>query len=429
MKKQNGKMRKFVRQSLAGIALLGAGMAAGTAALAAAAGPVPDAITVGTLYASSGAFAAISMPVYNGLKLWVKDINAHGGVYVKPYDKKLPVKLVSYDDQSSTSTATTLYNQLITQDKVDLLVADSGSVLTSVAVPLAREHQRLLFDQTGTGTNFFSADNKYNVLLDDPVSSIWPHRLAQFLINEGPKHHIRRVAILYSTNDFTGAQAEAMHGYLEAAKGKIDVVYYLGVPTSTTNYQVLIHRIQATHPDAVLELGYPTNDIAFLKALHSTGFKFPVVFSIYAGLETDLLQKNAGDDALKNVFSYVPATGVKYKPSFGMDMDAFTAAYRKLYGADVNVGFNAVAGYNTGLVIEKTLNTTQSMDQLALRDAVFAQSGKLTTLNGSFELTPEGAQKGNLMPIGQLQAKGKSISMVSVYPADVAQAAPIFGSH
>ena len=112
-----------------------------------------------------------------------------------------------------------------------------------------------------------------------------------------------------------------------------------------------------------------------------------------------------------------------------MDMEAFTAAYRTLYADSVNVGFNAVAGYNTGLVLEKTLNTTQSMDQLALRDAVFAQSGKLTTLNGSFELTPEGAQQGNLMPIGQLQAKGSDVDLVSVYPADVAQAKAIFGKH
>ena len=104
MKKQKGIMRKFVRQSLAGIALMGAGMAVPAASFAAAAGPAPDAITVGTLYASSGAFAAISMPVYNGLKLWVNDVNAHGGLYVKPYDKKLPIKLVSYDDQGSAST-------------------------------------------------------------------------------------------------------------------------------------------------------------------------------------------------------------------------------------------------------------------------------------------------------------------------------------
>src|SRR5215471_2085150 len=141
----------------------------------------PPEIKIGTLYASSGTFAAISMPVFSGLKLWVEQKNADGGVFIKPYNKKIPIKLIAYDDQSNTATAATLYNQLITQDKVDILVSDSGSVLTSVAVPIARDHKMLLIDQTGTGAAFFTPDNPYVVLIADPVSSIWPKPLTDFL--------------------------------------------------------------------------------------------------------------------------------------------------------------------------------------------------------------------------------------------------------
>src|SRR3984957_16483260 len=130
-------------------------------ALDAQAATAPAEIKIGTLYASSGNFAAISMPTYAGLKFWVDQKNAEGGVFVKPFNKKIPIKLIAYDDQSNTATAATLYNQLITQDKVDLLVADSGSVLTSVAVPIARDRKVFLFDQTGTGASFFSKDNPY----------------------------------------------------------------------------------------------------------------------------------------------------------------------------------------------------------------------------------------------------------------------------
>src|ERR1700751_1148711 len=156
------------------------------AACAALVGPAfaadaPAEIKIGTLYASSGRFASISMPVYSSLKLWVEQKNADGGVYVKAFDKKLPIKLISYDDQSSTATAATLYNQLITQDKVDLLVADSGSVLTSVGVPIAKEHKQFLFDVSGTGAAFFTADNPYVALMADPVSTIWPHSISAFL--------------------------------------------------------------------------------------------------------------------------------------------------------------------------------------------------------------------------------------------------------
>ena len=153
----------------------------------------PSEIKIGSLYASSGPFASISMPVYYTLKMWVDQTNAAGGVFVKPFNKKIPIKLVSYDDQSSTATAATLYNQLITQDKVDLLVADSGSVLTSVAVPIAKEHKVFLFDVSGTGGTFFTADNPYIALMADPVSTIWPKYIADFLNSTGVAEGIKTV--------------------------------------------------------------------------------------------------------------------------------------------------------------------------------------------------------------------------------------------
>src|SRR6201994_3114419 len=173
------------------------------------AGDAPAEIKIGTLYASSGRYASISMPVYSALKLWVDQKNADGGVFVKAFDKKLPVKLVAYDNQSNTATASTLYNQLITQDKVDMLVADSGSVLTAPAVAIARDRKMFLFDQTGTGASFFSKDNPYIALMADPVSTVWPKPIADFVSHDGPGLGIKKVAILYATNEFTGTQATA----------------------------------------------------------------------------------------------------------------------------------------------------------------------------------------------------------------------------
>src|SRR5436305_12707268 len=113
------------------------------------------------------------MPVHYGLKLWIDQKNAEGGMYVKAYDKKLPIKLIAYDDQSNTATGATPYNQLITQDKVDLLVPDSGSVLTSVAVPIARDRKMFLFQQTGTGSDFLTKENPYIMLISDPAQTLW----------------------------------------------------------------------------------------------------------------------------------------------------------------------------------------------------------------------------------------------------------------
>ncbi|MGO9356497.1 MAG: amino acid ABC transporter substrate-binding protein [Xanthobacteraceae bacterium] len=407
----------------------GAASAMSLALLATAmAADAPGEIKIGTLYASSGRYASISMPVHSGFKLWVDQKNAEGGVYVKAFDKKLPIKLVAYDDQSNTATASTLYNQLITQDKVDILVADSGSVLTAPGVAIARDRKMFLFDQTGTGASFFSKDNPYVALMADPVSTVWPKPVADFLIHDGPALGIKKVALLYSTNEFTGTQATAVRNFLKQSGAPIEIVYDQGVPTETTNYTVIINNIRATQPDAVIHLGYAPNDIAFLRNVQDVGVDFKMLFCIYPGLETELLEKNVGNKGLEHVFTYVPPSELAYEPNFGMKLSDFRALWDKKYSdGKVEFGFNSVAGYTTALVIEKTLSEVASLDQLELRRAVFSLSGKLKTLDGTFALDETGGQIGELTPLGQLEIdEHDHLKFVTVYPHEVANGKPVY---
>jgi branched-chain amino acid transport system substrate-binding protein len=403
------------------------------ATCAALAGPAfaadaPSEIKVGSLYASSGRFASISMPVYNGLKLWADQKNADGGVFVKAFNKKIPVKLVSYDDQSNTATASTLYNQLVTQDKVDLLVADSGSVLTAPAVTIARDHKMFLIDPTGTGASFFSKDNPYIALIADPVSTVWPKPVADFLIHDGPALGIKKVALLYATNEFTGTQANAFRKFIKDSGAPIQIVYDQGVPTETTNYTVIINNIANTEPDAVIHFGYAPNDIAFLRNVQDVGAKFKMLFGIYPGLETELLEKNVGAKGLEHVFTYVPPSEADYPVNFGMTMKDYKAAWQKAYpDGKVEFGFNAVAGYTTGLVIEKTLGVANSLDQLELRRANFSLSGQLKTLDGTYALDDMGGQIGELTPLGQLELNDQGhVKFVSIYPHETATGKPVY---
>jgi branched-chain amino acid transport system substrate-binding protein len=412
----------MIRLSLFAV-LLASAIAAG-----AQAADAPAEIKLGTLYASSGRYASISMPVHYGLKLWIDQKNAEGGVYVKAFDKKIPLKLVAYDDQSSTATAATLYNQLITRDKVDILVADSGSVLTSVAVPIARDHKMLLIDQTGTGAAFFTPDNPYIALMADPVSSIWPKPLAEFLIHDGPALGIKRIAMLYATNDFTGTQANTIRKLIKESNSGVELVFDEGVPTETSTYTVLLNNIRASNPDAVLHLGYASNDIAFLRNVQDNGIRFKFLFCLYPGIETELLEKNLGTKPLSYVFTYVTSLDITYQAEFGMSLKEYSDAWHKKY-ADTHVefGFNSIAGYTTGLVLEKALATAESLDQLDLRKAIFSLSGKLKTLDGTFELDATGGQIGELTPIGQFQpGDGDHLKLVTVWPHALANGQPIY---
>jgi len=63
----------------------------------------------------------------------LKDINQAGGIYVREYGKKLPVRLVLIDDESDSEKAAVAVERLIKQDKVDLIL--SGQVGAMGVIP------------------------------------------------------------------------------------------------------------------------------------------------------------------------------------------------------------------------------------------------------------------------------------------------------
>jgi branched-chain amino acid transport system substrate-binding protein len=178
----------------------------------------------------------------------------------------------------------------------------------------------------------------------------------------------------------------------------------------------------------VIHFGYAPNDIAFLRNVQDVGIKFKMLFSIYAGLETELLEKNVGAKGLEHVWTYVPPSEIDYPVNFGMNMKDFRAAWEKKYNdGKMEFGFNAVAGYTTALVIEKTLSVATSLDQMELRRAVFSLNGQLKTLDGTFALDEMGGQIGELTPLGQLVVdEHDHIKFVSIYPHETATGKPFY---
>lgn len=397
----------------------GSGGSASSSSTSPSSSKAPSSISIGTLYASSGSFSVSSLSEYNGLKFWINQENKKGGAYVGAYKKRIPLKLVSYNDQSSAATASTLYNQLITQNKVNILVADFGSVLTAPAVTIAQEHKMLLFDPSGSGASFFTPSNKYLVLTSLPTSAVWPDPLAKFILSK----KISRVAIVYCSNDFDASQAQTLTSQLKA--GGVTPVYDQAVPTSTSSYGSIIQSISAKHPQAVLELGYNTNDIAFLQGIQSEGVKFPMVFTAFPGQLHHVLEQNVGVKGLAYTYSYGFPPQLSFNNvNIGLGTKAFVAAYQSANPSGP-VNFLNVAGYNTGLAIEAALKNASSMNQLDLRNSLFAQSGKLNTLEGNFKLDPAtGAQLGELLPVSQLfpNSAGTNTKIEIVYPTSKATA-------
>lgn len=79
-------------------------------------------ILIGTNLPMTGILAGAGREQKWSYEQAVVDINAQGGIFVKEYNKKLPVKLVVADDESNPGKAGKAVERLIKVDRVDMLL-------------------------------------------------------------------------------------------------------------------------------------------------------------------------------------------------------------------------------------------------------------------------------------------------------------------
>lgn len=132
--------------SVVALALVALGADPGTAA---------DEVVFGGAISQTGRFAEPAGRQVNAIKMWVDDVNSRGGLLGRK------VKLELLDDKSDTQTAVKLYEKLITEDKVNVLLAPYSSAITE-AVANVNERYKMPFVAYGAAsTPIWEKGRKY----------------------------------------------------------------------------------------------------------------------------------------------------------------------------------------------------------------------------------------------------------------------------
>lgn len=83
----------------------------------------PKEIKLGCVLSATGMFAGFGQGTMFGAKAAVADLNKEGGVFVKEYGKKIPIKLIIVDRESDVIKARSVSEYLALRDKVHFLVS------------------------------------------------------------------------------------------------------------------------------------------------------------------------------------------------------------------------------------------------------------------------------------------------------------------
>ena len=96
-------------------------------------------LRIGFSMARTGMLAVATPSQMNTYELWREQVNARGGMDVGGTRRK--VEFVTYDDQSKPEQAVRIYEKLITDDKVDLLLAPWGTPFHISIAPVLEKYK------------------------------------------------------------------------------------------------------------------------------------------------------------------------------------------------------------------------------------------------------------------------------------------------
>ncbi len=122
-------------------------------------------IKVGVTASLSGEYAAPGGEQLEGIQMWAHDLNARGALLGRP------VEIVYYDDKSDASTSAALYERLISEDKVDLLLGPYSSGLTLAASGVAEKHHFPMVATGASSTDIWSRGYKNIFQVDAPTDT------------------------------------------------------------------------------------------------------------------------------------------------------------------------------------------------------------------------------------------------------------------
>jgi branched-chain amino acid transport system substrate-binding protein len=322
-------------------------------------------IKIGYAIAKTGFFAPAAHTQIQTYELWQDQVNAAGGINVG--GTKRPVKFISYDDQSDFAKAPQIYEKLITDDKVDLLLAPWGTPFHFAIVGVLEKYQ---FPVVGNSAASVTIRDIKPGHIWFPTSAL-PDRIAAELVKFLQAQKAKTVAVTTLQLPFSLEVKKFLMPALESAGLKIVVndEYAPDVKDLTAT----LTKIKQAAPDAVLSLSYPSDSILYLKGARELDIKSPFQLALVGPAEY-FFEKMFGPnlDGIVTMGHWSPhqAKWPKAKP--------FYDAYVKKYNEPPDYLDSALAWMSIE-ILEQAVKTA-GLDHAKISEAIATQT--FDTING-----------------------------------------------
>lgn len=235
-------------------------------------------IKIGYSISLTGQYAAMAHGQQLTALLWEEMINEGGGLYIPEYDKKIPVELIYYDDESLTDKTLQNYSRLLEVDDVDLLFPPSGTTTHIALAPFVEQNKIPVVGATAASLRLRELDIRYMWF----VTAAMPDRQMQALVDlmKTRKEDINTVAVAYAQIPFPRENFDQLIPLLK--QEGFEVVAELSYPADPDDLSSMILELADLNPDAFLGLSYPPDAFLITQQAAEYGFN-PKLFQLLVG--------------------------------------------------------------------------------------------------------------------------------------------------
>jgi branched-chain amino acid transport system substrate-binding protein len=245
-------------------------IAAAAAAISLAVAPAvkaQDVITIGATSPITGGLSSLYSVQGKLWEAWQQAQNEAGGVFVKSLNKKLPIKIVYYDDQSDPKASVRFYERLVNVDNVNFLLAPQGSPIAFAASTVAERYKMPMIAGAVNDPAIFSRGFKY---IQGVLAPAVEYSSMYFdMVHRQTK--VNKVALLVEDTLFSRGVSTSVRAAVK--KYGMDLVYDQTAPVDTQDFTAIITQIKETNPDLVYVSTFPPFYIRFAKQADELGLK------------------------------------------------------------------------------------------------------------------------------------------------------------
>ena len=293
-------------------------------AIAFATGASAAPIQLGASVQLSGPLANTGRYYQDGYKFAVDQINKAGGVKVGNSHEQLELKIL--DNQSDNNLGVRQYVQLVTQDKIGLLLGPFASDAVIAMSSVAEKYQVPMIQGGGASDQIYSRGYKY-IFGTLPAASLYFQSTIEAMGKLSPAP--QSVALLYADDAFDVSVAKGTRDLLNKAGIKIAIDERYS--TNASDFASLLARIKSSQPDVVFVAGHETEILNFIRQSKSLSVS-PKMYSFTVGVPSADFRKALGNDAnyAFGMTSWLPSA--TQKDDYFGDAAQFAKAYHERFG-------------------------------------------------------------------------------------------------